>query len=79
MASLVVPAISVTIILSSFKRWFTRDDLPALGFPIIAILVASKSVSNLEKSIKPTILSNKSPRFFEPSADVLIKSSKPNW
>ena len=37
--SRVVPAMSLTIALSSFKRAFSRVDFPALGFPIIATLI----------------------------------------
>ena len=36
MVSLVVPAISETMALSSFKRALSKVDFPALGFPIMA-------------------------------------------
>ena len=39
--SLVVPAISVTMALSSPKRVFKREDFPALGFPTITVLMPS--------------------------------------
>jgi len=39
--SLVVPSYSVTIALSSFKIAFNKDDLPAFGFPIIAVFMPS--------------------------------------
>ena len=39
--SLVVPAISVTIALSSLTKIFKRLDLPALGFPNITVLIPS--------------------------------------
>ena len=42
-ASLVVPAISDTISLSSFNILFINDDFPAFGFPIIATLILSSS------------------------------------
>ena len=41
MASIVVPAISLTINLSSFTNLFINVDLPALGLPSIAIFLSS--------------------------------------
>ena len=46
--SLVVPSISVTIALSSFKIQFNKDDLPAFGLPIIAVF--TPSFNNLPSS-----------------------------
>ena len=40
-ASIVVPAISDTISLSSFINLFIKVDLPALGLPKIAIFLPS--------------------------------------
>ena len=40
-ASMVVPAISETISLSSFMNLFIKVDLPALGLPKIAIFFPS--------------------------------------
>ena len=45
MASLVVPAILLTILLFSPKILFTKDDFPTLGFPIIATFMYSLSSS----------------------------------
>ena len=45
-ASLVVPAISLTIILSSPKILFTKEDFPTFGFPIIATLIIFLSSSS---------------------------------
>ena len=47
-ASLVVPAISLTIALFSPKSLFIKDDFPTFGFPIIAtfIVVSSSSPSS---------------------------------
>ena len=39
--SLVVPAISVTIALSSLRIAFKSEDFPAFGFPIIAVFIPS--------------------------------------
>lgn len=39
--SLVVPSYSVTIALSSFSIAFNNEDFPALGLPIIAVLIPS--------------------------------------
>ena len=39
--SLVVPATSVTMALSSPTRMLRRDDLPALGFPTMTVLIPS--------------------------------------
>ena len=46
MASRVVPAMSETITRSSPRILFTREDFPALGFPITATLMASSSSSS---------------------------------
>ena len=51
-ASLVVPAISETITLSSPRSLFMIEDLPTLGLPIMAILGLSSSVSSLALSGK---------------------------
>ena len=42
--SLVVPSISLTIALSSFKILFNKDDFPAFGLPIIAVFIPSLSI-----------------------------------
>lgn len=42
--SLVVPSISLTIALSSFKILFNKEDLPAFGLPIIAVFIPSFSI-----------------------------------
>ena len=47
--SLVVPANSVTIALSSFRIAFRRDDFPAFGFPIIAVFIPSYNNFPLSK------------------------------
>ena len=44
MISLVVPAISVTIALSSFSIEFNKEDFPAFGLPIIASLRPSFNI-----------------------------------
>ena len=44
-ASLVVPAISLTIILFSPRILFINDDFPTLGLPIRATFIASSSSS----------------------------------
>ena len=49
--SLVVPAILVTIALSSFKRAFNNDDLPTFGFPIIATLIPSRTILDFSPSL----------------------------
>ena len=62
MASLVVPAISVTIILSSFNRLLIKELLPTFGFPIRQTFVISSSDSVFELSSNfETTASNKSP------------------
>ena len=68
----------VTIILSSFNKRFTNEDLPALGLPMIAILVSSSVFSYLEKSINDTTASNKSPSPLACSAEIIIRLSNPN-
>ena len=40
-ASLVVPATSLTITLFSPRILFTKEDLPTFGFPIMATLITS--------------------------------------
>ena len=58
--SLVVPAISVTIYLSSPIKALINDDLPAFGLPTTANL--GKSFTSSESSEKfSTSASNKSP------------------
>ena len=42
--SLVVPSISLTIALSSFKILFNKEDFPAFGRPIIAVFIPSLSI-----------------------------------
>ena len=42
--SLVVPFVSLTIALSSFKIVFNNEDFPAFGFPIIAVFIPSLSI-----------------------------------
>ncbi|MNP15718.1 hypothetical protein D3C76_1080870 [compost metagenome] len=61
-ASLVVPAISLTITLSSPSILLTSDDFPTLGLPIIATLtVSSSSISGSTLSNLLYISSNISP------------------
>ena len=43
MASIVVPAISLTISLSSFTNLFINVDFPALGLPRTATFLSSDS------------------------------------
>ena len=61
-ASLVVPAILLTILLSSPNILFKSEDFPTFGFPIIAtfILSLSDSFSSLGGNLS-YISSNKSP------------------
>ena len=47
--SLVVPSISLTIALFSPSIKFKRDDLPTLGFPIIAVLIPSFKILPFSK------------------------------
>ena len=76
-ASLVVPAISVTITLSSPKILFVKDDLPTFGFPIKATFnkfsFSSKSLSSGKFF---TISSRRSPMPRPCSADIDIGSPK---
>ena len=56
MISLVVPAISVTIALSSPVRTFKREDLPAFGLPTITVFIPSFLIlPSSEVSIKALI------------------------
>ena len=48
MVSLVVPSISVTIALSSFRMAFNKDD-PTFGLPIIAVFIPSFIILPLSK------------------------------
>ena len=47
--SLVVPSMSLTIALFSPSIKFKRDDLPTLGFPIIAVLIPSFKILPFSK------------------------------
>ena len=47
--SLVVPAISVTMALSSFKIAFKSEDFPEFGLPIIAVFIPSFIIFPLSK------------------------------
>ena len=61
-ASLVVPAISETISLFSPISLLIKDDLPTLGFPIIAtFVISSSSSSSLGSGKKETTSSRRSP------------------
>jgi hypothetical protein len=51
MVSLVVPAISLTIVLSSPINAFSKDDLPTLGCPMMANLGMPFSSSNSKSSL----------------------------
>ena len=51
-ASLVVPAISDTITLSSPRSLLIIEDFPTFGFPMMAILGLSSSVSSFADSLK---------------------------
>ena len=78
-ASLVVPAISLTIVLSEPESLLTNEDFPALGFPITANFKISSSSSG--KSILPiisTTISSISPKFTLCSPDIGTRYSKPN-
>ena len=44
MVSLVVPGISVTMLLSSLKRRFIREDFPTLGLPTMAVRSPSLTI-----------------------------------
>ena len=51
--SLVVPGISVTIALSLLDKVLSKEDLPALGFPKISVLIPSfKICPELKELIK---------------------------
>ena len=78
-ASLVVPAIGDTIVLSSPIIAFKSDDLPAFGFPIMATFVDSSS-SNISSSFgnNATTSSNKSPMPSPCDEDIAYIQSKPN-
>ena len=58
--SRVVPAIGETITRFSLVSAFTREDFPAFGFPMIAILVDS-SYPYISSGKPATIASSKSP------------------
>ena len=64
--SLVVPEISLTITLSSPRSALTMEDLPALGFPTIASLISSESVSSSSAEKSAVIASRRSPTPPEP-------------
>ena len=76
MASLVVPATLLTITLSSFRRAFTKLDLPTLGLPITAILILLSS-SSYPGSYPSVTIFNKSFTPVPCSAEIGIYSSKP--
>ena len=66
-ASLVVPAILLTITLFSPRILFTNDDFPTLGFPIIATFIISASSSQLSSFGKYSYIASKTspiPRAF---------------
>ena len=52
MASRVVPATLETMTRSSPRILFTREDLPALGLPITATLMASSSSSSSSSKVQ---------------------------
>ena len=60
-ASLVVPAILLTITLFSPSILFIREDLPTFGFPIIATFVISSSFSSSDSGSFLQTASNTSP------------------
>ena len=59
--SRVVPAISVTIFLSTPINAFMNEDFPALGLPTTANLGSSSISSSSSSGMFLTISSNKSP------------------
>ena len=63
--SLVVPGTGVTIALSSFKSALSKDDLPTLGRPIMAVLMPSRRISpeRQSSSMAPPSLIRSSRRF----------------
>ena len=78
MASLVVPAILLTITLFSPSILFTNEDFPTFGFPIIATLVTPVSSSLGSFSGKDSYTaSNKSPIPFAFAADIAYGSPSP--
>ena len=77
-ASLVVPAILLTITLFSPSILFTNEDFPTFGFPIIATFVIPVSSSLWSFSGKDSyIASNKSPIPFAFAADIAYGSPNP--
>ena len=77
-ASLVVPAISLTIVLFSPNILFTNDDLPTFGFPITATFIISSSSSSIVFSGKFSyISSNTSPIPIALLADIGYGSPNP--
>ena len=77
-ASLVVPAISDTINLSSPNNLFIKDDFPTLGLPIIAIFMSSSSSSFAAIESKcSTTISSISPSPFPCPADTATGSPIP--
>ena len=78
MASRVVPATSETITRSSPKRRFTREDFPALGFPMTATRMASSSSSAASSGGKQaTHASRRSPVPCPWTAETAMGSPKP--
>ena len=77
MESLVVPAISLTIDLSSFKSLFTSEDFPAFGLPSTAILSPSSLLFSFLVSNFEITASSKSPKFVLCSPEIPITSSNP--
>ena len=77
MVSLVVPAISLTIVLSSPTIAFNRDDLPTLGCPMIAILGSSVFTSSASMEIKLATSSSTSPVPLPDMEEIKNMCSKP--
>ena len=77
-ASLVVPAILLTITLFSPKILFTNEDFPTFGFPIIATFIVKLS-SSFSSSVGSAsyIASNTSPIPFAFAADTGYGSPNP--
>ena len=59
--SLVVPDTSLTITLSLPRTAFTIEDLPALGFPIMASFIGGVFFSSTKSGKNSVIISSKSP------------------
>ena len=77
-ASLVVPAISETITLSSPNILFISEDFPAFGLPITATLIVSSSSISCDTSSNLSYTASKSspiPSFFP--ADIGYGSPSP--